>query len=279
MGVQVQPELWPSWRDWFAPARQPFDVDALPEHHRPLVPVRQVDPSPEVRDTFCVYGRGDRTWLTELEFGALPVGARASLVTSRQVAGHLRTAPDSIRAQARQQTGRSRFVWWPTLLRQAGDEPVVQFVDGRFQPSCHHQVPARTWREARHRLPGARVLAGTFAAGSGPNCFGTVMAAAGVPGAEHKWMLQEPFEEWLHTHARPHPGPGRDREPGVVLLWRDRTGLASHAAVTIGDGHALSKPSQAWFTPRVVWTVRDTIRQARSTGHTLERWLLGRARR
>ena len=63
-------------------------------------------------------------------------------------------------------------------------------------------------------LPGARHLAGTFAAGSGPNRFGTVMATAGVPGAESEWMQRAPIEGWLAEAAPPGGSAG---EPGTLL--------------------------------------------------------------
>ena len=87
-------------------------------------------------------------------------------------------------------------------------------------------------------------------------------------------MLQEPFEQWLADNAAPIRATTRDHLPGVVLVWRDVDGLAAHAAVTIGDGYALSKPSQAWCSPRLVWTVRETISAVRDRGITLSRYLL-----
>jgi len=118
------------------------------------------------------------------------------------------------------------------------------------------------------------VVAGTFASASAPNCFGTVMAAAGVAGAESEWMTHEPFEKWLSEHAALIQSTARDHTPGVVLVWRGAEGLAAHAAVTVGDGYALSKPSQAWCSPRLVWTVRETITAARYRGLTLRRYLV-----
>lgn len=72
------------------------------------------------------------------------------------------------------------------------------------------------------------------------------MGACGVDGAEDEWVLREPFEEWL---TRNTVKGGRDDEPGTVFVWRDREGLVQHAAVTIGAGWALHKPSQGWMSP------------------------------
>jgi hypothetical protein len=57
-------------------------------------------------------------------------------------------------------------------------------------PSRHGEV--KSW--PTEILPRARELAGTFPGGSGPNCFGTVMAAAGVEGAADEWMQRQPFD-------------------------------------------------------------------------------------
>jgi hypothetical protein len=109
--------------------------------------------------------------------------------------------------------------------------------EGR-RPSRHDEVPERTWASAANILPGARTLSGTFAPASEPNCFGTVMAAAGVAGAESVWMQREPFEQWLSDVSRPG---GRDGDPGTVMIWRASDGLVQHAAVTIGAGRGAAQ--------------------------------------
>lgn len=83
-------------------------------------------------------------------------------------------------------------------------------------------------------------------------------------------MIREPFETWLAAANEP-VGRGHDDEPGIVLLWRDGDGLVQHAAVTLGDGRALHKPSQAWCSPCLVWTVRDVVLRSRRPGCRLER--------
>lgn len=144
----------------------------------------------------------------------------------------------------------------------------MTFVADDMLTSRHREVSEATWDRARDVLPRARDLAGTFAGQSGPNCFGTVMAAAGVPGAEDVWLLREPFEEWLSSATRPG---GFDTDPGTVLVWRDAEGVALHSAVTLGDGLALHKPSQGWMTPRKVLSVRDVMARARMRGARLSR--------
>jgi len=84
------------------------------------------------------------------------------------------------------------------------------FEEGRRR-SRHTEVDVATWRDAAGVLPAARDLMGTFPPGSGPNCFGTVMGAAGVDGAAGTWMQREPFQEWLAAASRPG---GHDGQPG-----------------------------------------------------------------
>lgn len=122
------------------------------------------------------------------------------------------------------------------------------------------------WQRARPLLPEAERLAGTFPLnGSGPNCFGNVLAAAGVPGADATRIFPETFQQWLDEHTEPVRGTTCDREPGTVLYWTEHDRLA-HAAVTIGDGWLLNKPSQSWSSPRFVLAVTEVIHRWRSPG-------------
>jgi cell wall-associated NlpC family hydrolase len=94
------------------------------------------------------------------------------------------------------------------------------------------------------------------------------MAAAGVAGAEHDWVQRPHFQEWLDSNCVPG---GADAEPGTVLVWRDADGTPTHAAVTVGDGWALEKAAQTWWTPRVIGTVGGVIRASRAPHQRLER--------
>lgn len=211
-------------------------------------------------------------WLEESEFTSLSLEVRRALLFRREALGRLGQLARSTRRIVESVRADSRVVWWPSLVRAAGDGPVLSYVEEGVRPSRHQEVDGTTWSGCHRLVPGAADLACTFAAMSGPNCFGTVMAAAGVARAESQWMLQEPFEQWLMNNAFPVRGTAYDHTPGVVLVWRDAAGLAAHAAVTIGDGYALSKPSQAWYSPRLVWTVPDTIKAARNRGIRLSRY-------
>jgi hypothetical protein len=127
------------------------------------------------------------------------------------------------------------------------------------------------WERSAAVLPDARRLAGTFPGRSGPNCFATVMAAAGVAGAEDTWMVREPFEEWL---AASTVRGGADDVAGTVMVWRSPDGLVQHAAVVLGDGYALHKPSQGWQSPTKVLTPHEVKMSSRATGRRLHRYLL-----
>ena len=144
-----------------------------------------------------------------------------------------------------------------------------------MRPSRHEAVAHSCWAKAVPALPLARELAGTFPVSSGPNCFGTVMAATGVADVASTWVLQAPFAGWLAAHTTPVKGPSKDDEPGVVLVWHEHGELA-HAVVTIGDGWVLNKPSQSWSSPTMVWTVDDVINNWRLPGTRLSRHCLNR---
>lgn len=243
LGIEVGEELIDRWVDWFAPERQPFLVPSdLAESLIGGEPGSGL--SDEVRDTFEIYGSGsDRVVLLDRAAARrLPHEVRAV----QHVAHH-----------------------WPGErdLRSAA----IRFVERGRRPSRHHEVDESAWSAVAGLLPAARRLAGTFPSASGPNCFGTIMGAAGVEGAEFEWMQQEPFEVWLASHA---DSGGADGGAGIVLVWRDADGTAQHAAITLGDGWAMHKPSQGWMSPTKVLTTRDVKRSARAPGLRLHRYAL-----
>lgn len=271
LGIDVGPDLQERWTTWFAPQVQPFLAD---DELAAAVGGREEDLGDEVRDTFCLYGPPDglrHVWLDEEAFLALPRLLRVRLV--RAQLAHGRELVPTVRAweplvpRVREQADGHRFVWWPSLLDGVEEPVLTAYVEEGRRASRHAEVPGEVWTRATV-LPGARRIAGTFPAASGPNCFGAVMAAAGVPGADEVWMLREPFEEWLAASTRPG---GRDDDPGTVLVWRSPDGLVQHAAVALGGGWALHKPSQGWMSPTKVLTVIECIASSRAPGRRLER--------
>ncbi|GAB3497561.1 hypothetical protein [Flexivirga lutea] len=254
LGIRVDDELVDLWRAWFAPAEQLFYVRELPEETRShFVEIDHTSLPLEIRDTFMAYSPG---WalLSESQFSQLPAAVRRALATPRQ-RGY-------------------RSVWWPNRFAAAGDRPLLHYIEDGVRPSQHALVEDPIWERALALLPEAQSLAGTFARRSGPNCFGTVMAAAGVHGAADEWMTQEPFESWLAANATAVATTRHDVDPGIVYVWRQHDGLAVHACVTIGGGWVLNKPSQAWCSPRFIWPTRTAIHHARQPGARLHRYAL-----
>jgi len=78
----------------------------------------------------------------------------------------------------------------------------------------------------------------------------------------------EPFNQWLSAKCR---NGGDPNNAGTVLVWRDRDGVPVHAAVAIGDGWALEKPSQEWHSPHAIAAIRDVVHSARLPGQWLEK--------
>jgi hypothetical protein len=276
LGVPVPADLLRQWAQWLAPERQPFFLTAGEAADLGMTAGEPVT-DPQLRDTYAMYDASGLvvSWLTEPEFLALPRGARSGLV--RAQLGHQRAAVPTVRRwlpligpKARDQADGHRFVWWPSLLAGHAAGVLPHLVSEDLLPDQRAAVPDATWDRAAQVLPRARELAGTFPIGSGPNCFGTVMAAAGVPGAATAWMQREPFESWLRSATRPG---GRDEVPGTVLVWRSVAGsTVQHAAVTLGAGWALHKQSQCWYSPRLVLRTADVIAASRTRGWRLSRY-------
>ncbi|SDT37748.1 hypothetical protein SAMN04489812_5486 [Microlunatus soli] len=256
--IEVGEDLVDRWRDWFAPAVQPFRTDILQPQVAAALPIRRVEPTPEWTDTFFMY-HGAWTWLTEEEFGALRPSVRRSL------------------RAARRRTVRPKLMpVWPSELARAGDELMFNWVaSGAVRPSRHESVASTVWTHAHPVLPQAERLAGTFAvSGSGANCFGTVLAATGLDVSD---VLVGPvrFQAWLDEHTEPISGTAFDDQPGVVFAWTEHGDLA-HATVTVGDGWMLAKPSQAWSSPRLVNTVREVVTSWRYPDTSLSRYRIVR---
>ncbi len=278
-GIALSDELLQRWVDWLAPERQPFYVTARQAAEWEL-PLSDEEPDRQLRDTYLSYavdGRLRCSWLSESAFSAYSKKVRAGLVRAQVV--HERGAVPTVRAwrgvlgdEIRDQADGHRFVWWKSLLRHPVDV-LPRLVSEDIGVSRHREVPANVWRGVEGLLPRARELAGTFPDGSGPNCFGTVMAAAGVEGAESEWMQREPFDRWLDESTT---RGGRDGVPGTLLVWRGADRAVQHAAVTLGSGWALHKPSQSWMTPRKVRTVAEVLRATRTAGWHLQRHTMHR---
>lgn len=281
LGIEVSDELLSRWRGYLGPDRQPFfvgrerDIGGLPVDEQPVL-------TDDERCTYTAWRvRGARgvVWLDENTFMAMPPPERAGLVRAQVDLGR-GSVPTVRRWQGefdvdrlRQQADGHRFVWWPSLLAE-NPVPVLRdrIEDGQLS-SRHRDVDAGTWRRCQELVPGASQLVGRFPSGSGPNCFGAVMAAAGAVAPETR-QVHEPFESFLRDRCT---RGGADDERGTVLVWREVTStMPAHAAITIGDGWALEKPAETWWTPTIVATAADIVRVNRSPGLRLERHMLRR---
>ena len=248
LDIDVERSDLVQWLEWLMPTHQPFLV---PHAHADRLGLddRPEQLTMELRDSFWIYGDQDDAvcWLDRAGSRALPIDVR------------------------RAQPERHR---WRTRDEEADLARLVRYLEEGRRPTRHREVGAATWRACEALLAGARALAGTFPGRSGPNCFGTVMGAAGVVGAAQTWVVREPFEDWL---ADATVAGGSDGDAGTVLVWRSPDGLVQHAAVTLGDGFALHKPSQGWQSPTKVLTVQEAKMSARAAGRHLHRYRLREA--
>jgi hypothetical protein len=283
LGIDVDASLVRRWAGWLAPTCQPFFLSAAEVVDLGLKPDPKRDLPAELRDTYEVWNLAEGlevVWLDEQEFHAQPSDVRARLVRAQVRHGRgavptINDWADILDAQVlHEQADGHRFVWWPTLVEPYLDAILKRVVSDGQLPCQRMSVPEEIWRVAASILPRARELSGTFATGSrggsvaGENaafCFATVMAAAGVQGANDVG-----FEGWLTAHCMMG---GSDDLPGTVLVWRNDDGDLHHAAVTLGGGWALHKPGQEWLSPRQVLAVRDLNRLA-PPGVTLHRYSL-----
>ncbi len=221
---------------------QPFRTDLMSAEVAAAVPRRRAEATAEWLDTFFMY-TGTWTWMNEAEFSALRPSHRRALLAIRRKTVRPKLMPVS-----------------PSQLAATGDEILFRWIaSGAVRPSRHRAVPAEVWDRAAPLLPRARELAGTFAStGSGPNCFGTVMGAFGEPDTADVQVGPQRFAAWTERHTEPVNSTSHDDEPGIVFVWTEHGELA-HATVTVGGGWMLTKPSQSWSSPRLIWTVREAV--------------------
>lgn len=270
LNIPVTAAQLASWRARLAPAAQPFfltapEADALA---LPTLPRTSLTVTPEDRDTLTLWRvdpQADRVvTLTTAEFAALPGRTRQALLRAQVRHGRGNVPLGRHHQDLNPAVPAGRFLWHPDHLTPA---VLARVISQGSAPCQREHVPASVWAEAVTALPRVKALAGTFPAGPG-NCFGAVMGAAGLTGAEDEWMQRAPFEAFLHARTRPG---GTDEQPGTLLVWRNRAGQAEHAAVTLGGGWAFHKPAQTWWTPRVVLPTAALIRNCRTPGQRLER--------
>lgn len=252
LGIDVDDALFDQWRSWYCPGFQMFRTDRLSPAAVEHVWLADLGDVPlEIRDTFGAY---DGSWgtITEDAFDALPRTLRSEILATHE--------PDEV-----------DLFRWPSAADRDKDQALLSYVLAGAAPSRHNEVADDTWAACATVLPEARRLAGTFARGSGPNCFGTVLAAAGED-TELLFVLPGQIEDFLSLRASKVEGAALT-QPGVVLLWRKPDGRPDHACVTLGDGWILNKPAQCWWAPRYVWDVTTTVSMESVRG-AYEAWQL-----
>lgn len=215
-----------------------------------LPPVSSSPPSDELRDTFFLYGGGPWAWVFESEFARLGREARAVLARERRA----RLLPKPVPV-------------WPSDPMLVAR--MLRWIEAGTRPSLHTLAREQLRRASRGPLRRAAELAGRFPSRSGPNCFSTVMAATGEP-VEQDCVQLDQFQGWLEERTTPTETRSNTDGAGQVLVWHDDGELA-HAAVTIGDGWVLQKPSQSWSSPVGVWPLDEVIGQWRLSGVRLSR--------
>jgi len=276
LGIEVDDDLFERWKGWFAPDPQPFLVPDDSDLSLIGTPLTDNLDGAELRDTFESYSPvPDHSWrgIAQSEFTDLPRDTRASLVRAQVAIGRplvpsVRSWPTLSPLGTSVQADGHRFVWWPNLLEACAEDALTAYVEEGRRRSVHDSIPPEIWDAARRLLPGARGVAGTFSHSSGPNCFATVMHVAGVTGVHKEWVQRDTFENWIEAATRPG---GDDRSPGTVLVWRRPDGLVDHAAIAVGGGWGIHKPSQGWMSPTKALSVRDILLSSRAGGRRLSR--------
>lgn len=253
LGISVEEEQLEQWLGYYCPGAQPFRLDGVTRTQRRCFPTTDAVPiTDEVRDTFFMYGGGPWTWLSEGQYADLDPGTRTQLEAERRRRMHPKPAPA-----------------WPS--DPGIRAKLIRWVEAGSRPSQHTLARSELQDASAGPLPRAAELAGTFPTKSGPNCFGTVMAAAGQP-VDGDWIQLDEFQAWLESAAVPHHD-GTGEEGGQVLVWR-QDGELVHAAVTLPGGWALHKQSQSWSSPVVVWTTEHIIGSWCLPGIRLSRYQL-----
>jgi len=274
LGIEVSDQSLRRWTHWLAPDPQPFFVGSAAEW--PGKAGRRDEISTELNDTYQLWRVPQSlevVWLSEEEFQSLPRERRATLVRSQVRNGRevptVKGWSDLIDgSRLRAQADGHRFVWWPELVEVDLQRTLARVASRNRLASRHKEVAAATWQRCAAALPGAHDLAGTFPSAGGPNCFSTVMAAAGVTDTPTVWSETEPFDTWLDAST---VRGGRDSDVGTVYMWRTLDGCSVHAAIGIGDGWALEKPSRDWHSPRGIVAVADLVRANTYRGQRLSR--------
>ncbi len=269
LNIPTSPEQLEAWRSFLAPERQPFLLTTAEAQGYTSVSRKDAGFDSQDQDTYALWNIDravDRVvWFTQDEWSELPLLEQRRLLRLQVRYGRSNVPLGRHFQDVLPDLPPGRFLW---SREQLTPKVLARLISKDQKPCQRDQVPQAVWDAAEAVLPRVHELAGTFPANSIGNCFGAVMGAAGVAGAEDEWMQREPFEDFLRTRTQ---RGGRDDLPGVVLVWRSERGV-EHAAVALGAGWGFHKPSQSWQTARVVLPIDSLKRNYRTPGHRLERY-------
>lgn len=158
--------------------------------------------------------------------------------------------------------------WW-SLSPEERRRWLQHFVAEGRESCLSSRLRPDQWEQIDQRHgPQIRLLAGTFAPTSGPNCFATVLAAvtsspnlaASIAG---HWLHPVPMLRGLAERGfelSTMPGDPEALPAGAVVLLVDDERRPQHAFYCLGDGLALNKDAQSWFTPRQIRPVAEILR-------------------
>lgn len=180
--------------------------------------------------------------------------------------------PDRFEASEGLKLALRHDAWWalPSGAREAW---LIAFAEGEALGTCQvGSLPAEAWS----RFPALRVLAGTFADRSGPNCMAASLAVLESEPDQavqiaQRWLWPNEFEAALTARGysrAPWDEEGPEPPPGSVIAWADQSGALQHAFTLLGDGLAFNKQSQCWWSPRQVLPVADLCKSWRAEGFT-----------
>ncbi|MFZ5824563.1 MAG: hypothetical protein ACOY94_09570 [Bacillota bacterium] len=269
----------PAVRRWLPAGAVVLSAAELRENHA-LAPL-------DLWDSYGLYRTNRReaevAFLTPAELWELPEEGRQELMALQAERGRGQIYTEQWLHKvgvSRPGGARDRFEWagshrfalrhdaWWTLSPDERRRWLLHFVSEERNSCLSGELSPEEWRriEERHG-PQIRLLAGTFAPESGPNCFATALAGAtrseatALSIAGH-WLHPEPFLRGLAERGfelAPMPADLSALPEGAVILFVDAEKRPQHAAYYLGEGLVLNKDAQGWFVPRQIRPVTELM--------------------
>jgi hypothetical protein len=290
LGCRVTPAEFTQWQHYFVCDPAPY---FLPRGLK-LPPTIQVinresfatiDLELTYRDSYTTYARSSDTeaiaFLTAAQFDALDTITQQALLEAQldlqrghvydweSVLPYIQACLSLARTRSVVRNGQTYLVpdkrLWLALEEETRNQWLIDWMSRDALRCLSTTLTEADWSQ----LNNAAVwqLAGTFANTSGPNCFATTLAAIAGSGdtaneiANH-WLHQPEFFAALDQqgyHVNPSVSANNPGLEDAVLVWFDSDQRAQHACYVMGDGLALNKNSQAWFSPRQLVRVQSIV--------------------